>query len=193
MNYYILRTDTVPKMLLPVLKDSSAYAYVVEKMETNLHTHFYLETHVSSPALRARIRKIVGSGNGAYSLKKCEQYPIEYLAYLHKEGSPVYKNIPQKTIDEATEYDLKVKSSKKNKLRTIDVLLEMCVKNINVSSLPLVGFMPALQEQICSLILDYHLEKRIVVRTFQIRTYVDTITLLMCPHLKHDFVKKILT
>lgn len=178
MYYYKLRVDLkVPKeQIVTLVSDASnSYCYVVEQLETNPHIHFYLETLVLQPALRARIRKLVGSGNGTYSLKNTEEHPIEYLAYLLKEGTPIYFNIPEGVRTLSVEYDAKVKAERKalkasretrlQKLKTfIAKGLEEAKANWNLPN-------------VTRLTLLYYKEEQLLVREFAIVSQIQTILL----------------
>lgn len=94
-----------------------ALAYVVEGLKTeNPHIHLLLTTTVKEKTLRARFRKLGLKGNGGYSMKEMtEEYPLEYMAYMLKEGKPVWLNFPPEKIEEAIAHDMKVKAEMKLK------------------------------------------------------------------------------
>lgn len=165
--------------VLNVVKDSKCYAYVVEGSQSeNPHIHFYLLTEVKNLTLRARIRKLDISGNKAYSLKKLdEDYPIEYFAYMMKEGKVTWVNVEDKYIQEATAYDLKIKQDmKKKKSEKLPVwkqIMESMPPREDDSDLT------RFRDSVAQAVVDYHIEKSLVIRKFQIISYVDTI----CCHL----------
>ncbi len=177
MEYYKLRIDlsiSIAKIVNLVAKASNSYCYVLEKLEHNPHVHFYLETLVLNETLRARIRKLCGKGNRSYSLKKVEKHPMEYLAYLLKEGKPVYVNIPDVVISESIAYDEKVKADLKAKksarLKMPEkILAYMEEKKWNINP-----------PNILTSVLMYVKENKILVREFYIISLVQTICLQNC-------------
>lgn len=186
-SYYKLRTDIsdVPsdKIIELVKKYSECYAYAFEGIDTvNPHMHFYLETMTKNQTLRAALRKLKLTGNGKYSLKETEKNPIQYLAYLTKEGKYEFVNIPVEVVKQAEEYDaqvkLELKEKKENKKRVLDHLIEYVDKNfdtIKLKSSSGVSWLDKNKVIIIRLVVKYHLEKNILIRKFQIKAYVDTI------------------
>lgn len=173
---YKLRADlSVPSLdaILSVFSDSSSYAYVVEGSSTpNPHVHAYLKTLVKSPALRARLRKIGLKGNGGYSLVSIEENPVEYLAYLMKEGKVTWYNVPQEIIDQSVQYDLSVKKSLKSKKSVLQCLIEY----VGSESFP---------TTVVDRVIQYHLDHGIMVRQFQVTSYVQTILLINDPDYRY--------
>lgn len=174
---------------LTVLKDVPSYAYVVEgSLTDNPHVHFYLELDPLSlklPALRARLRTLGLKGNGGYSLKTLdERCPIEYLAYMLKEGDVTWFNIPQDIIDEAKAYDLKVKAEMKEKkeLKKANPVWKQIMETL--------GPEPK-WPQIIDAVFDYHLEKKLLIREFQLLSLCQTIAFHGSPEYRKMLKNKI--
>jgi len=76
---------------LNVLKDSETYMYAVEKADSdNPHFQAVVITSVRKDTIVARIKKLGVSKSGFAFTKAKEQWPIEAMAYLLKEGNPHY-------------------------------------------------------------------------------------------------------
>ena len=122
MNYFKLRVDinkdvSITDVEKVVSSYSQCYCYSIEGVDTtNMHTHFYLEMSKGAPALRMRLRSLGLKGNGGYSLKELdEEKPIEYLAYIMKEGRFHNVGLPENVILSAQEYNCKVQNDIKEK------------------------------------------------------------------------------
>ncbi len=117
ISFYKLRvdlSDLVPfRRVLSNLGDCPSYAYVIEGGTEHPHCHWYLESFLGAAGLRSRLRSMGLRGNGSYSLTRSrEQHPIEYLAYLMKEGTPVFVGIPDSVLEKVRTFqaDFKKKS-----------------------------------------------------------------------------------
>ncbi len=172
MQYYKLRVDlstSLSSVVNLVATASRAYCYVVEKLDTNPHIHFYLETLVRNPALRKRIRLLVGSGNKSYSLKRVEKYPIEYLAYLLKEGKPTYVNIPDGVIKDSHVYNTRVreeiKAKKAAKLSKADIITKL------MSEAKIPFHIPYVTQYV----LNYYKKFSLPIREYQMISLIQTI------------------
>lgn len=98
---FALRIDTHDDEIINGLLNSYTKAYVYGKEEakdgSNPHTQFYIELKPEYPnetAIRQYIQRNLGTGNGAYSLKKLhlqneedESYgkPVQYIQYIMKQ------------------------------------------------------------------------------------------------------------
>lgn len=164
--------------IVQCVRDASAYAYVIEgALSTNPHVHLFLlyPPDHKSATLRARLRKVAGSGNKSYSLKRCEEeYPIEYLAYMMKEGKVTWNNVPQDKIDEAVAHDMRVKSEMVEKKKAKVPVWRQIMESIDCPR-EMVDY-----HMICSAVLRYHRDNELLVRVHQCRAYADTIYLHMC-------------
>ena len=83
--------DITVDQCLNVLKDSECYMYSTEKLDTdNPHFQAVVITSVRKDTIVARIKKL-GASKSGFAFTKCkEQWPIEAMAYLLKEGNPHY-------------------------------------------------------------------------------------------------------
>lgn len=113
-KYYAMRITTHDEPLVQTLLSTYShkwlYAIEVGTRTEKVHFHIYMETTHKSPAIRSWIRKYVGSGNGNYTMKETEKYPLEYLSYIIKDDKfHTSDNYTQQEIDEIIEYDRKVK------------------------------------------------------------------------------------
>lgn len=99
-----------------------AYGWVQEEN----HFHLYLDTNCAGITIRKDLTAWGLEGNKSYSLSELtEQYPIEYLAYMMKEGEPEWFNIPQSALDEALKYLAEFKDKKKKSRNLISTMLAM--------------------------------------------------------------------
>lgn len=197
MNSFVLRFDlsgdvTVQRVLAS-FSDANAYVYAVEGQETqNPHVHAMFTTDVQSATQRARVRAINPKlkGNGKYSLKKCKDtpktpllddtWPIYFLSYLLKEfqwiEKETYFNIPKHVI-EATlarqqEYLDSVEQKKEDKKTpTWKKIMESIPKETKYYEV----------ETIYRYIVDYHIEKSLIIREHQCKAYFTTIHMNMFP------------
>lgn len=143
--------------------------------DKNPHIHAYFATTTKQATLRSQLRKAGLKGNGSYSLKLLEeQYPIEYFAYMLKEGRADISRLPKDIQRQAKEHNKKVvdsiKELKKSRKSVIDGILERLQDAEVADKRPTTI---AIQDAI----LDYHRENKILVRRFQIQAYRDTIEL----------------
>lgn len=183
MDYYKLRVDTVAVSLQDVVnvvgKYSTGYMYSREGEETNPHLHFYIETTTKEATIRSNLRKLGLSGNGAYSLKSLDsRYPLEYIAYMIKEGDYRCKNIPDSVIEEAKAFNLKVveemkekKKSKKTQLQCVEEFAKGLGKDLEKFTLSTWVY--------C--VLDYYKQSGMLVREFQIIAISETLFLKYSP------------
>lgn len=120
MTPYSLRLDTnrpFPEVI-KILGLQEPWMYCQEGNQENPHQHWYFESDVANATIRARIRKFLNAkGNSAYSLTQCDDYlPVKYFAYIMKQSNQVgWEGIPDTVINEAKQYDDKVKSELKEK------------------------------------------------------------------------------
>lgn len=185
MFYYKLRIDTVNEELCHDLVNTyskDTYLWCTEKEgTTDQHSHFYLETDVSNTTIRAYIRKHFGSGNGIYSLKALkEPKPIEYLAYLTKDGKYFHKNLD---LSEALSYDDEMKKKLKDKKTTSkkSVFSILCDDYVNSPVYQRIQDSYNWQE-LAAFVIEWHLSKDKQLARFRIEGYVQT---LACKY--HDY------
>lgn len=133
MKFYKLRVDlhavTSDDIVSLVSQYADVYAYCIEGGDTNPHMHVYLEMSATSQNFRLKLRGLKLSGNKDYSLKEVEdRYPIEYLAYMMKEGHFTSYNLPEDIITQVTDYNERVKEEikekKANKRTQLEIVTE---------------------------------------------------------------------
>lgn len=128
LKHYKLRITLTQCNLTSVLallnKQCKQWAYVQEsgKLEEKPHIHAYVVSSIKEDTLRTQYRALSKSsrGNKLYSLVKLsledsDEYAVEYLAYMMKEGSVVLQGIPTEWFDKAKLYDDLVKKEIKEK------------------------------------------------------------------------------
>lgn len=180
MNYYKLRVHlrvenpiTSQDILNLVSGYSETYCYAIEKLETNPHIQFYIETHIKSPTIRSHLRKMGLKGNASYSLTNCEKDPIEYIAYLTKEN--FYQNTITDEIMEQVENYKKDKTKTKNKKpKILDYLLDTYKEKYWID-----GVYPINDSKIIYEIVEYHIENKLIIRKFQIQSYLTTMQIYL--------------
>lgn len=182
---YKLRVDTVDKQIITHIcthYSPKKWVYCTENvMGENPHSHYYLEMSKKTKiAMADYIRKHVGSGNRVYATAQCKEFePVEYLAYLTKQGDYESHNID---LTKAIEYDEKVKqiiAEKKVQPKTqLDkIQLWSVEKGIEFSDV----------HSIIDTVIDYYKEQGILVRQFQIVSLVQTLSLKYLPDYRDQF------
>lgn len=168
---YHIRIDTSldNSLVSRLVETTTSCCWVAEKADTNPHVHMYACTDTSLSTIRSWINKAGFKGNKSYSISQCRD-KVKLLAYLHKEGKPSYKNIPEEDIASALAYDLSVKEDIKSK-KTRNVL-QGIYKLLDPRQLEHPEYYT---DQIKQAIIQYHLDNELLIRKFQVRTYFDTI------------------
>lgn len=159
----------------------SEYAYVKEGVLTeNPHMHFFMKTVDKIETVRQRIKRLGLSGNGGYSCKACsDEYPIELLSYMMKEGQPFFWCIPEEILEQARnrqEEFLQQKKTRKEKEPTWKEIMRSLPLELKESV-----YDDSFDVTLCKYIIDYYIEREMVVRRSLIMAYVDTITLHLAP------------
>lgn len=166
-----------------------ALAYVVEgSMTENPHIHLLLTTTVKEKTLRARFRKLGLKGNGGYSMKEMtEEFPLEYMAYMMKEGKPEWINFPPEKIEEAIAHDMKVKAEMKLKKESRKGVIIMIEKEVlSEPVVPVLAEMPlygdlnhhgyvAVRKILAVRLRQWIVKKDKIYNRNQIRNYIDTL------------------
>lgn len=174
MKYYKLRIDTSDlEMCIHIAEHYSpdCWAFSFEtKWGDNPHVHFYLEMADGVSGLRSYIRKTVGSGNRAYSLKElAEEKPVEYLAYLIKEND--YRSY-KIDLTAAKAYDATVKSAIQEKKSSRKTILQQIVEQFGYTGSTILE-----EKQCIEDVIDFYKQKFTLVREFQIVSLVQTLLL----------------
>jgi len=162
---------------------------VVEGGTENPHVHFFLIFHASLKSASASLRSLLRTnglrGNRSYSLKRNdEEYPIEYIAYLMKEGKPKFHNIPQDILTEAKLYNEKVKSEIKEKklnrrtqLQKIDEYLHEEHAYLFDEEDKFPADLGRARNQLLDAVLSYYVDSGTLMREFQVISIVQTLLL----------------
>lgn len=159
---------------------SETYVVVKEGVvdpDKQVHHHLYFETLVKNATIRSHIRNIWGhiaERNALYSMKTIEdRLPLEYLAYLMKEGAPVYKNISSETIESASlvqEEKQKAHKEKKRKAKKstqVELLMEEFQKTWEAHEYHI--------DHVIRDVVRYYKTSDTLIREFSIKMYIQTI------------------
>lgn len=202
MEYYKIRIDIKESIdrsdILGMFdKYFTTYLIAFEGTETeNPHCHGYIETETKQATIRLNIRKRFGGGNGSYSLKALdEQFPLEYLAYMIKDGEFINHGVPEAVLVKAKEHDIKVKKEMKEKklarrtvLQQIDEAYFSQVENgLNKEIDMFVS-----EEFVVSKVLEFYKEKDQLVRQFMIVSLCQTLCIRYVNGYQQRFQDKIL-
>ncbi len=182
--YYKIRIDSTDKVLLRSLTEKYATNYLIcfENFGTdNPHSHYYIESIESHTTIRAFIRKTFGAGNGVYSLKVMKEWrPVEYLAYLVKEGEYESFGID---LTAALAYDDKVKQEMKEKRdakKTHTVFNDLENDYLTSSAFVQVeNSFPKEWMYLYMFIIEWHISRDKMIQEFRIKSYAQTIA---CKH-----------
>lgn len=185
MEYWKLRIDTEDRDAVEELCNRyfSQWLYAFEKGsfdDENPHCHFYFSTLKKEAAIRMYIRKTFGRGNRVYSMKNLdEQYPIAYLAYCMKQGSFKIHDVPDDVLDEAKNYDNKIKNEMKEKKESKKTQLQKLMKVIE-------DLMDAdglddgkwwTLERVSDIVIDFYKDNEILIREFMLVSLIQTLAL----------------
>lgn len=172
-------------------------AYVQEMMLTdNPHLQGYLETSVKSATIRTHIRKLrLGNakGNGTYSLKTCDEFPIEYLSYLMKENQPQFIGFSEEDVLKVRMHQQSVladmKQRKDNKKSIIEKLQESFLHEHKYDPM---SDAPPKKEHFIMHVMNYHLDNNMVLREFNIISYAQTLMCRLSRIYYSQFLRKIM-
>lgn len=169
--------DDCPAVLSSIVSDAYRYMHCYEGVQTdNPHIQGYVYTSTNDRTLRARIRKyLVKKGNAAYSIRENhEEFPVEYLGYLTKQGDFEMHNIPHEVIEQIAEHERNIRETynkerkEKKPTKVLDKLKELVTE--------LYGTSP-LRDEIELAILRYHLDAGLIIRRSTCVAYADTLEL----------------
>jgi len=162
---------------LNVLRDSEIYMYAVEKADSeNPHFQAVVVTSVRKDTVVARIKKLGAKGSGYAYKKTKEQWPIEMMAYLLKEGNPHYHNLPievqlavEKRQDKVRQNFLDKKAEKK-KNPVWCKIMHMIPEDFDYHG-DYAGI------KVMKYVIKYHKDNMLVIRRGNLIAYMDTILL----------------
>lgn len=195
MEHYHIRLDTDQvEILQQILKEDYEqllYCFELAKVTNKPHIHAYVVTSLKVQALRKRIKSF-DFKQGRYSLsivdqRDCEfgnhMYSLKLLAYITKDGEYLNEGIPEEVLEKAIaqEKELKknYKEACKKKKNIIDELVDYVKTQVE-------KFPPGPKEKvhinsIMLFVLQYYVEKQMIVRRAMIQAYSDTIYLRLYP------------
>lgn len=196
---YKLRIDTQDLDVLEKIQNKYFESYLRgmesveqydDKEDTNPHVHYYIHMfEEKTNPLRQYIRKYIGKGNGIYSLKELdEEYPVEYLAYVLKDGEIKSENISQEVLDKAKEYDISVKASIKDKKAKSIPIWQRIIDEYEYES----KSQAPTKEQVLYDVIKWHKDNFKLIREFQIVSYVQTILVNIDKDYEHRFRNRLL-
>jgi len=154
-----------------------------------------LETTTKEATLRKNLRELGLKGNGSYSLKEVDESPIEYIAYMMKEGQFYNCGISQEVIDKSRLYDIEVKKeikskkeSKKTQLQRIEAYVsERLRSNGGVQVITFAGWIRH--------VIEWFKDEGTLFREFQVVSLAQTLFLKNNPEgvkvLEHYIKEKI--
>lgn len=189
MNFYKLRVDLKtlqPDKIISIIADSSeSYIYSIEGGDSNPHIHFYLASHIKKEAIRVKIRSLNLKGNRDYSFSTLdERYPIDYIAYILKDGNYKVHNVPDQIINEALAKCEEYKTEHKTKKRqtTADKIIESIPEEIkqNIAEAQFSSDYNIITKYLFTLISKYYITNGLSVRKFIIQsTYMNVASKLI--------------
>lgn len=180
-----LKTVPVDQVLKALSPEKGSYMYAVEGVHTpNPHVHMYLKGGTALATIRARLRALGLAGNGGYSITTVRD-TLKTLAYFMK-GGEYSHNLSEEIIQQASEYDEKVKeemAEKKAKPKSalhemsktfneafpFDHLRATCSAGYNLEKLD------EARVALAQFILAYHREHDLPIRKHQLTMLFDTI------------------
>lgn len=200
-HVYKLRvdTDSISWCQAFVKKYCDQYLFCMENEATaNQHCHFYLQkrTDATELAIRKYIQRTIGTGNGAYSLKRLTGIlPVEYCAYCIKDqrsDTTIYHNLGEDYIKVLREHNTKVKSEirekKAAKKSQYQLVIESYEESWNEELTRLSGhdkerFSKPSPETVAHWVINYYLKREQQIR----KSTIESLTLtIMCKF--HDFI-----
>lgn len=167
---------------------TGTWMYCLEGTD-NPHCHMYFESTLATKKeldkMRYSIRKVVGSGNKAYMLKKCDHMPMKYFAYMTKDGRYFHNGISEETLKEALEYDENVKSDLSKK-KTRMTILEQIIDFYEYDTTP-----PTWPAKITEDVVNFYKMNGTLVREFAMVSQVQTLCLKYLKDYTHVLEKRI--
>lgn len=197
MLSYKIRIDShdrsAIRMLLTKYTDSYLLAFEGEGSQ-NPHCHGLFSTTSKPATIRSNLRKKFGSGNGSYSMKELdEEYPLEYIAYIIKEGDYEIHNIPPEIIERAKAHDIQVKKEmKEKKSQRKTILKQIEEKYFSKCEKGVIDGTYVMKEFVVEKVLEFYQESGGLVRQFQIVAICQTLCLKYVNSYAYSYKNKIL-
>jgi hypothetical protein len=178
---------------LNVLKDSETYMYSVEKIDSdNPHFQALVNTSVRKDTIVARIKKL-GVSKSGFAFTKCkEQWPIEYIAYLLKEGNPHYHD--------SFPISVRLAGVKRQEYVHRQYLDKKAEKKRNPVWRKIVATIPSdfdyqregVEHNIMRYVVQYHIDNERDLFRGRLVSYMDTILNNMDPHYTGRYISNLL-
>lgn len=222
MNHYKLRI-TIPESYELLYKDCESYICVKHQADEEVsrdHYHYYLNTNLSSDAIRKRIRQhpLYGvvvdgkemKGNSLFSLGVLEptegfDYPLEYFHYLMKPNvyefwSPTLEHLRQITVDYNESRKQESKAKKRSKGTIIEDIIDTKFQDAvltEITGIPQPVYLTKesnffTKEEIVDRVVDYYQEKGTLIRKFQLVSISQTLCLKYIQDYNRELKMKIL-
>jgi len=191
-----LRVDissvSVDDIIQIVAKGSEGFAYCTEgTLGENPHMHFYLHNITRKQDwFRSQLRALGLTGNSGYSLKTADTYPIEYLAYMQKEHKVTYFRIPEDIQQQAKDYQEQVKLEMKAKKEARKTVYQQLCELLDTVPVKLESMDN--RKQYIEIILDFHIEKNILIRPQQLKVYLETYLAKNSPKFRDALIQDLL-
>ena len=183
---YTLRVDLLEVSIDTVVgwlhHFSKSFIYVQEgSASDNPHVHAVFYTDATPHTMRTNLRAKGLRGNKSYSLTKAKDL-VKSVAYCMKLNDPFVHEFPQDILNQAKEYDQKVKSEikSKTKLNLTQYYIQE-VKNKQLKDL----------NSIIKMVLDDHIARGVMVRPFNIEGYAITALLHNSPYAQMQFTSNL--
>lgn len=183
MFYYRLRltTNNLPQFNKFLQLYTVKYLWCKEDWDTHPHIHCFFHTLKTGQCMRKYIRLNFGRGNETYKLSAVEEeYPVELLAYYLKQSDYKSEGIPAAILDEAIQYDLKVKEEfKERKAKKASLFERIENEYLNSEEYHDMNDYDINPQRVAGFVINWYLSQGSLVRRHQILAVTDT---LMCRH-----------
>lgn len=196
LSNYKIRIDShaIQSIRMLFTKYFDRYIVAFEGGEENPHCHAIASSTAKSATIRSNIRKLFGSGNGSYSMKELdEEYPLEYIAYILKEGKYENSGYPESILQEAKDYDLKIKQEIKEKKQERRTILQKIDDEYfsNIEDGVIDGHYVD-RHYVVSSVLDFYKKSGTLIREFQLISLSQTLCLKYIPHYTEELKCRVL-
>lgn len=192
---YKIRIDSHDRTAIKLLLDKYCDKFIIafEGEEVNPHCHGLIVTTAKQATIRSNLRKSFGSGNGSYSMKELdEEYPLEYLAYLVKEGDYYNSGVPDDLLQKAIEYDKDVKAQMKEKKASRRTVLEKLEERLSSVLVDVSCNYTMYKFKVLEGVVAYYKDTGTLVRDFAVISQVQTLCLKYYPTGSNEMVCRLL-
>jgi len=189
-TYHLMRIDLqdeegkplfVKEICSMIEKYTRLFVYCIEEGHAgvgktpNEHLHLYIELTAKEDTFRKALNKAHIKGNRCYSMKSCEQYPIEGLAYLLKQGRYYnFEKLPDEIVEQVNKYQADVKEGYKKKKEARQSAYQTLMKEIDFTEVEENGI-EEMNKLVQKKIVEYYVSRGLLLRKFQMQSLYDTI------------------